>query len=102
VTFAGAFLSADLGGSSDYSSGKLEGLSGEGFREQVSLPRLSRRLRAQEKPLVGKFRGCHLPMGRCNSGDCSKAKGIAIPLPECLEVFNLRLSGNGTCLQWLR
>jgi len=61
VTFAGAFLSADLGGSSDYSSGKLEGLSGEGFREQVSLPRLSRRLRAQENPLVGKLRGCHLP-----------------------------------------
>jgi len=42
VTLAGAILSADLGGSSDYSSGMLEGLSGEGFREQVILPRQSR------------------------------------------------------------
>lgn len=42
MTPAGADLSADLGGSSDYSSGMLEGLSGEGFREQVILPRQSR------------------------------------------------------------
>jgi len=89
VTFAGALPSADLGGSSDYSSGMLEGLSGEGFREQVNLPRLSRRLKAQEKPLVGKIRGCHCPArGRYNSGDCFKAKEVAIPLPKCLEVFN--------------
>lgn len=54
VTLAGATPSADLGGSSDYSSARLEGLSGEGFRVQVSLPRLSRPLEAQEMPLIGK------------------------------------------------
>lgn len=54
VSLAGASASADLGGSSDYSSARLEGLSGEGFRVQVSLPRLSRPLEAQEKPLIGK------------------------------------------------
>jgi len=56
----------------------LEGLSGEGFHEQVTLPWLSRQLMTQEIPLVGKFfewgghllhhwcmsyskRGCHSP-----------------------------------------
>jgi len=52
---SGAFPGADLGGSSDYSSARLEGLRGEGFREQVTLPRLSRLLKAKEKPLVGKI-----------------------------------------------
>ena len=47
MTLTGATASADLGGSSDYSSVRLEGLSGEGFRVQVSLPRLSRPLEAQ-------------------------------------------------------
>jgi len=40
----GAVSSADLGGSSDDSRGRREGQSGEGFREQVSLPRVSRLL----------------------------------------------------------
>lgn len=55
VTVVEALPGADLGGSSDYSSARLEGLRGEGFREQVTLPRLSRQLKTREKPLVGKF-----------------------------------------------
>jgi len=55
VTLAGATASADLGSSSDYSSERLEGLSGEGFRAQVILPRLSRSLGVQAMPLIGKI-----------------------------------------------
>jgi len=50
-----AHSGADLGGSSDYSSERLEDLSGEGFRVQVTLPRLSRWLRTQARPLVEKL-----------------------------------------------
>jgi len=46
--------SADLGGSSDYSSVMLENRRGEGFRDQVNLPRLSRKLCTEVNPLLGK------------------------------------------------
>jgi len=83
VTSVGAVSSADLGGSSDYSSERLEGLSGEGFRVQVILPRLSRRLKTQEKPLVGKFQSAYKVQGLCvYLGECLTAKGVAIPLPQ--------------------
>lgn len=52
-----AIISADLGSSSNESSetlNELVGLSGEGFREQVGLPRLSRPLGGQETPVIGK------------------------------------------------
>lgn len=82
VTLAGANASADLGGSSDYSSARLEGLSGEGFRVQVSLPRLSRPLEAQEMPLIGKSpSGYHCPYLKGKDGwpvrdACITANGV--------------------------
>jgi len=68
--------SADLGGSSDYSSEMLEGRRGEGFRVQVTLSQVSRSLGAQTifvwKDLVGQDKtlgsflsnGCYVPQLR--------------------------------------
>jgi len=61
-----------------------ENPSGEGFREQVNLPRLSRSLSAKAKPfifwkenfLANDF-GCFVRI----SHYCATAKGVDVPLP---------------------
>lgn len=80
----------------------LEGLSGEGFHEQVTLPWLSRQLMTQEIPLVGKFfEWGGRPTGTCFTiGVCHTAKGVAIPLPKVVWRASNLGSSKGECFHW--